>query len=129
MTITNTSMGISTGPFKLNIYLNIGATLEGVEILAGTGTRTFYLNPTASSKPWKVLLKSLPSTVPTGTYHIIIQSIDPNGSTASVTASETNNVIAPFVNLAATVSAVTPRRAPGWQERLGHSDPDQQRQH
>ncbi|HWE01986.1 MAG TPA: Ig-like domain-containing protein [Tepidisphaeraceae bacterium] len=108
VTITNQSMAISVGIFTLNVYLNTSATLDGHEVLVATGTKSLDLDPTAASKPWKFLIKSLPASLPSGVYNIIIQSTDPVGATAVTTTTKTIQVVAPVVSLTATATAVTP---------------------
>jgi hypothetical protein len=106
VTITNTGLAIANGTFTLNVYLNTGTTLDGHELLAGSATKFLAINPTGS-KPFKVTMRSLPATIPTGTYHIIIQSVDPNGSTAATFTAGTIQVAAPVISLSATTSAVS----------------------
>lgn len=111
--ILSNSGGLLKGRVTVNLYANTSTTLDGNQILIGSQQKNLTLK-TARAKLVNLKVKSLPSTVPNGTYYLLAQVVDPTGATNLVASTQTVTVAAPFVQPTAAVISVTPASlAPG----------------
>ena len=105
--ITNNGSS-QTGIFNINLYANIGTTLDGnqVQMAPTIEKRLTLLIDKHAAFTFK--LKSLPATLPAGTYHLLAEVIDANGLVNVVATTQTITSATPFVSLAATATPVLP---------------------
>jgi hypothetical protein len=60
------------------------------------------------SQTFNFTIKSLPSTLPDGTYYLLAEVVDSTGATNVTATTQTVAVAAPFVQPSVSVGAVTP---------------------
>jgi hypothetical protein len=81
------------------LFLSTGTSVDGSSIQIGsTITKTLKLKSGAHAT-FKFSLKSLPSSVPNGTYHLVAQVTDSSANTSTAASSGTITVAPPEVNL------------------------------
>ncbi|HEX4125082.1 MAG TPA: hypothetical protein VHY37_10190 [Tepidisphaeraceae bacterium] len=104
VTITNTGGAAYDATATSELFLSTGTTITSSSIqLPQTITKTLKLKPGAHAAE-KFTLKSLPSTVPDGTYYVVAEVIDSNGNAATTPSSGTITVAPPEVTLSASFS-------------------------
>jgi hypothetical protein len=107
LTLTAGATAVS-GKFTVRLYADRSATLAGGQVLLGTFPQSGVLRA-GKGRAVTLRLKSLPASLPAGTYHLLAEVVDPAGGTALVATSQTVAVAAPVVTLTATVTGVSPR--------------------
>ncbi len=95
------------GVFTIRIYASTSDVLGGNQILLQTLTKKLALK---AGKTGQIIaaLRTLPSTLPAGSYYLLAEVIDPTGLTGVVATQAKLTVTAPLVKLSATVGAVGP---------------------
>lgn len=79
------------------IYADTGTTLSGSQILLASDTRKVALK-TEHKARFLLTLKTLPATIAAGSYHLIVELIDPSGGTQSVATTQQVQISAPALN-------------------------------
>ncbi|HWE03675.1 MAG TPA: Ig-like domain repeat protein [Tepidisphaeraceae bacterium] len=105
--ITNTGSTLS-GEFAVVLYLDLADSgLDANPIQLDKLLKHAVLK---SGKGFAAPLKTnaLPTSVPSGTYHLVAEVTDPSGNVNFVTSAQTVTIAAAFVQPAATVGAVAP---------------------
>lgn len=95
------------GKVTVDLFADTGDTLDGNQMLLASQTQNLSLK-TGKTHQFNLSTKSLPPTLPAGTYHLLAEVTDPSGDTNVVAATQTVQVVAPFVQPAATVLSVLP---------------------
>jgi hypothetical protein len=96
--LTNSTDTNAKGPVTINVYAAPSTTLD-----TSVDTLLTHLSKSESLKVQKsatlsIPIKSLPSNLVGGTYHLIVQTVDSAG-TASAASTGTFSVAAPFISL------------------------------
>jgi hypothetical protein len=90
-----TNLGNNFGGFlTYNVYADTGTTLDGNQILVGSFKKYAFIRQGKSHLVTGVRLKSLPATLPAGTYHLIVAMRDPIGLTRVTATTQTVTVTA-----------------------------------
>jgi hypothetical protein len=95
------------GSVTTNIYADTGTSLDGNQVLITSLTKTVSLKA-GKSQTFNFTIKSLPSTLPDGTYYLLAEVVDSTGATNVTATTQTVAVAAPFVQPSVSVGAVTP---------------------
>jgi hypothetical protein len=96
-----------TGTYIINLFVNGATILDGNQIFVAKTSKHFTLSA-GKGHAFNFNLKALPAAIVNGSYHILAEVTDPNGASNVVASSQTMDVAAPFVSLAAAPSAVKP---------------------
>lgn len=90
-----TNLGNNFGGFlTYNVYADTGTTLDGNQILVGSFKKYAFIRTGKSHLVIGVRLKSLPATLPAGTYHLVVAMLDPAGLARVVATTQTVTVSA-----------------------------------
>jgi hypothetical protein len=84
-----------------------GTALDDNSMLVNTTRHNLTLND-LQSKTIIAHIKSLPATIPTGSYHLVVKTTDPGGNVGVVATAQTIQVTGAFINLAGSIGFVTP---------------------
>jgi hypothetical protein len=95
------------GKVTVDLFADTGTTLDGNQELVTSQTQTLSLKA-GKTHPFTLNVRSLPATLPVGTYYLLAEVTDPSGDTNVVATTQTVQVAAPFVQPAATVLSVPP---------------------
>lgn len=103
VTLTNTS-GITYDATETgNLFLSTGTTIDSSSIeLPASISKTLRLKA-AQHTFFKFSLKSLPSTVPSGTYHLLAQATDSSGNYSVAASSGTITIAPPQIDLSVSL--------------------------
>ncbi|HEX5244328.1 MAG TPA: CARDB domain-containing protein [Tepidisphaeraceae bacterium] len=87
----------------VNVSLSTSATFDSTNAVSVPLTLTKPLHLAAGkSTSIPITLKSLPSTVPAGTYHLQVEAAPASGATtADASSATTMSIVAPFIDLSA----------------------------
>jgi hypothetical protein len=96
-----------TGKFTINLYADLNTAFDGNQVLLAV------LHPRLTLKGGKTHaftfnLRSLPRTLAKGTYHLLVQVIDPTGASSLAATTQTIQLAAPTVILNVSPRAVLP---------------------
>jgi hypothetical protein len=104
--LDNIETGPETGTYSVEIFASATTTLNTViDPLVATALRTTPLRE-GKSLAVKVPVTSYPTTLPTGTYHLLLQTVDEAGNTEEVDTGKSVEIIAPVVSLSASFVSV-----------------------
>jgi uncharacterized delta-60 repeat protein len=106
LVLTNTGPAIS-GSSTITYYANTTDTIDGGQILLTTVSRKIGLK-TGGRVVLTTVVRSLPSSLPAGSYYLLAEVTGPDGLTSIAATSTPVAVVAPAVKLSATVDAVNP---------------------
>ncbi len=96
------------GIFSVTLFANTTSRLDGNQVQIAAPVLKHFTLLTNRHGAFPLKLSSLPSSLPSGTYHIIAQIKDANGLFNEVATTQTITTAAPFVTLAATTTGVLP---------------------
>ena len=107
-TVTITDSGAAYGaPATTAFFLATGTTTDANSIqLPGSITKTLKLK-VGGHTAYKLNLKSIPASVPNGTYHVITQVTDNAGNVTEAASTGTITVAPPQIDLSATIGKFT----------------------
>jgi hypothetical protein len=97
--------GKLTGIFSVDLFLNTGVTLDGNQVLVAHESKKLSLGP-GKHALFTFNLKSLPAAP--GAYHLLAEIVDSAGETGVAASTQTVQVAAPFVALAASAKPLSP---------------------
>lgn len=126
VTLTNTSGSAYDASASTQLFLSTGTTIDGSSIsLPAQLTKTEKLK-TGAHVSFKLSLKSLPATVPAGTYHVLAQVTDSKGNTAVAASDGTISVVPPQIDLSASIAkfAATAKAAKKFTETITVANTD-----
>lgn len=105
--ITNSASAFK-GTATISLFADTGTTLDGNQVELTSSTRPLVLR---GNQHQTILFsaKSLPASLPVGTYHLLAEVTDPTGGVSVAATTQTVQVAAPFVQPVATVLSVLPR--------------------
>lgn len=106
VTITNHGSALN-GSFTINLYADMTGGLDGNQSLLATVKQEVSLK-TGKAKSFNFTLRSFPSSLPAGTYYLLAEAVDPTGAAYTTAATQSVQVAAPLISLAASVGSVTP---------------------
>jgi hypothetical protein len=106
--VTNGASSAFKGPVTVNVYAEAGTVLDGHQVLLATAMAKSVPLKGGKGRAFALPIRSLPSTLPAGTYHLIAEVVDPSGDTNVVATTQTITAAAPFVEPTVTVGAVAP---------------------
>jgi hypothetical protein len=104
--ITNTGSTFK-GNATINLFADTGTTLDGNQLEISSSIRPLVLR----ANQHQTLLfsaKSLPGSLPAGTYYLLAEVTDPSGGVSLTATTQTVTVSTPFVQPVATVLSVLP---------------------
>ncbi len=104
LTLRSAAADVS-GRFTVELYADTSATLAGGQVPLGSFAVTARLRGTAGHVV-PLSLRSLPASLPAGTYHLLAEVTDPTSATSLVASSQTITVAAPTDAIAASVAVV-----------------------
>ena len=104
--VTNTGVAFK-GVITINIFANVGTTLDGNQVKLTFQTKSVSLKA-GKTKAYAFTLKSLPSTLPAGAYHLLAEVVDPTGDASVVASAQTVAVAAPYIQPTVSLGAVSP---------------------
>jgi uncharacterized delta-60 repeat protein len=104
--ITNTS-GALHWNMTVDIYADTTTRLDGNQVLVSSTTRRESLRA-GGKTAFDFAIKSLPATLASGTYHLLIEVVDPFGATSLAVANQTVAVTAAYVRPVVSVGTVLP---------------------
>jgi hypothetical protein len=105
LTLTNTTGSIFNASATTQFFLDTGTNLDASAIaITSPVAKTLKLKNNAHFT-LPLALKSLPSTVPAGVYHVIAEVTDAGGSSVATSAS-TITVAAPVISLSSSLSPI-----------------------
>ena len=96
-----------TGTYTINLFVNGATILDGNQIFVAKASKHFTFS-TGKGQAFNFNLKVFPAGIVNGSYHLLAEVTDPSGASNVVASSQSINVAAPFVSLAAAPSAVKP---------------------
>lgn len=108
--IRNTGVTLQ-GNFTFNVYADANTTFDGFQVLAYSVTRKLNLGQ-GKTKTINIPVSKLPASLAAGNYYLLVEIVDPNGSTNITATSRTVAVAAPVVTLGLSASIVTPSIVP-----------------
>lgn len=107
VTITNAGSAAYDATATGNLFLSTGTTVDSSSIeLPEVVTKDLKLK-TGAHAPFTFSVKTLPSTVPGGSYHLLAQVTDSTGNTSVAASSGTITVAPPQIDLGVTISKFT----------------------
>jgi hypothetical protein len=109
--VSNSGAAIKGATVTFHLFANTAATLDGNQVLLSTTPKTLSLKADGHAA-LAFSVKSLPATLPTGTYYLLAELTDAAGATNLVASAQTVQVSAPFVQPAAAVAAAAPHTIP-----------------
>jgi uncharacterized repeat protein (TIGR01451 family) len=95
------------GTYTVTLFTDTGATFDGNQVQIGSLSKNITLKAGAHAG-FVFNLKSLPASLPDGTYYVLAQITDPILRTNLVSTAQTVTVAAPFIQLNAAAAAVLP---------------------
>ena len=101
-----------TGSVRVNIYADTGTSLDGSQVLITSLSKKLSLK-SGKGAVVNFNIKSLPSSLPNGSYHLLAEVVDPSGNSSLAATTQTIQLAAPFVQPAVLVGAVTPSSIAG----------------
>jgi hypothetical protein len=101
LVLTNIGPELS-GSFNITYYANTTDTIDGGQILLTSLTRNLTLK-TGQHAAITTVIRSLPASLPAGSYYILAEVTDPSGAVNIAATSATVAVTAPVASLSATV--------------------------
>ena len=104
--ITNSGATLK-GTFSISLYAQSTSGTDGTQYLLTTIVKRTTLR-TARSIKLIAQIKTVPATLPAGTYQIVAKLLDPIGAVNLTTTSSVITVAEPFVQLSVTTGAVSP---------------------
>jgi uncharacterized repeat protein (TIGR03803 family) len=105
-TVTITASAAYNATSSTELFLSTGTTIDGSSIeLPGKLTKSLKLKAGAHTAV-KFSLKSVPTSVANGTYHVIAQVTDNNGVTSAAASSDTITVAPAQIDLAGAILKV-----------------------
>ena len=105
--INNTSDTLA-GTYTIELYADTSINgLTGNQVALQTVTKHATLKP-GKKLAVNLTTKSLPTSLATGTYHLLVEITDPDGNADIFTVPKTFSAAAPVVSLSASVSAAKP---------------------
>jgi hypothetical protein len=104
--VTNQGSTIK-GKVTVNLYADAATTFDGSQVLIDSSDKTFSLKA-GKRHGFNFNIKSLPTTLGDGTYHLLAEVIDPTGATDVAATTQTIQLAAAFIQPAVTVSAFVP---------------------
>jgi hypothetical protein len=104
--LDNIETGSEVGTFSVSIFASSTTTLDtGVDPLVATVARRATIRE-GKSHLATVPIISYPTTLPTGTYHLLLETTDALGNTEEVDTGQSVQIIAPVVTLSASFVSV-----------------------
>lgn len=107
--LTNNGSATASGWITVNLFASPGAMIEASDIPVATVKRQVVLKP-GRTLMLIVPIRSLPGTLPAGTYALLAQAVDASGNSADAASGPSIEVTPPFVSLSATIGPVQPPR-------------------
>ncbi|HET6246567.1 MAG TPA: right-handed parallel beta-helix repeat-containing protein [Tepidisphaeraceae bacterium] len=104
--VTNRGNAIK-GKVMVDIYADEGTSLDGNQVLVASSAQTIQLKA-SKSRDFNFNIKSLPSTLQDGSYHLLAEVVDPSGLTNVTATAQTVNIAAAFIQPTVSVGAVVP---------------------
>jgi ELWxxDGT repeat protein len=115
--ITNSGTPLK-GWVTIDLYADTGTDLDGGQFLVASEKRRILLRGSRKTI-FNFSVKTLPNSLPDGSYHLIAQVTDPSGGVNSIATSQTLQVLAPIVQPAVSITTITPEsNIPGRSESV-----------
>lgn len=112
VTITNSGTNLEE-KVTVDLYAEIGTTLDGSQVLLSSKTRHISLKANQRTS-FAFAINSLPASLQGGTYNLIAEVIDPSGNSNTIATSQTVQVSARLTEPVVSIAAVSPAAlAPG----------------
>jgi hypothetical protein len=96
------------GNYTVNIFADTIPSLDGNQVPITSLTKKNVALKSNKGQPLNFNVKSLPSTLPDGTYYLLAEVVDSTGATNMMATTQTVQVAAPFITPAVIVAAVAP---------------------
>jgi len=105
--LTNQGSAVKGDAITVNVYADLGTSLDGNQVLVKSTRRKVTLN-TDKSAHANFIIQSLPSALPSGNYHLLAEVVDLSGATNVTATTQTVQVAAAFILPEVTVGEVAP---------------------
>ena len=95
------------GSVSVNIYADTGTSLDGSQVLVTSLSKKLSLK-SGKGAVVNFNIKSLPSSLPNGSYHLLAEVVDPSGNSSLAATTQTIQVAPAFIQPVVSVGAVSP---------------------
>jgi hypothetical protein len=104
--VTNQGQTLVKGKITLNVYVSTLTTLDSTATLLFSQPRNASV-AAGKAETFPLTITSLPKTLSSGTYYVLVQVLDPSGFGNTAASSSTMQLAAPFISYSSDFTGLT----------------------